>query len=248
MPAGQMAIGTALAAPTQSGEIGELVRLAINEKVSVEVLERLVALQERVTDRDAVLQLNQALGAFQSECPPVLKGRTASIVSKTKGTKFSYNYAPLDDIVPHIRPYLERHGLSYTWDSEVSTGMLRCTCTVRHIAGASVAASFSCPTDGSERMSAAQSAGAALTYARRQSLVQALGLTTADEDTDGADPAEESTAVTAEQLANLQAVWDEVKKNVDAKKFFAFFDCDSLAALPAARYAEAVRMLERKRK
>ena len=230
-----------------AGEVSSLVRLAIDKGVDVAVLERLVALQERVTDRDAQLQLNQALAAFQADCPPIYKGRTANIVSKTKGTKFSYRYAPLDDIVRHIRPHLERHGLSYTWDSSVSDKLMHCKAIVRHVAGASLSASFSCPSDGSERMSAAQSAGAALTYARRQALVQALGLTTADEDTDGGAEPESVEPVSEFQLREVQELYDSVKLKVDFPKFLAFFEIEKMADLPAARFVEAKAMLERKR-
>ncbi len=251
MASDAMAISRAEGTAVQSAtsEASGLVKMAIEQKVPVEVLERLVALQERVTDRDAVLQLNQALGAFQAACPPIFKAHKAEIVSKRTGSKFSYRYANLEDIVRHIRRHLEVFGLSYTWDSTVNAQTMTVTCVVRHIAGASVSASFSCPVDGNDRMSAAQSAGAAMSYARRQSLVSVLGLTTADEDTDGsaAPEPESNEPVNREQLANLEALYDEVHKNVDFEKFCAYFQIGGLSDLPQSRYAEAIAMLERKR-
>lgn len=174
-----------LAPPNASPNgVGEILRIAVERGVDVGSLERLVALHERMSERQAAVEFNQALAAFQAECPSIEKTSSASI-----GGQYSYKYAQLDEIARTTRPLLQRHGLSYSWDSDVQNDRLVCVCTVRHIGGHSQSAKFTTPTQSpSTRMSLQQQQGAALTYARRQSLVQALGLTMTDEDNDAAMP------------------------------------------------------------
>lgn len=227
-------------------DVDRLMEMAVEKGMEgVEALERLVELRLRLLDIEAASALNDAVAAFRRECPQINKGREAKIVTKSGG-EFGFRYASLDDIQDVIDPVLQANGLSYTWDSKTAGGQLSCTCILRHIAGASLTATFECPTETGGSMSAAQRTGAALTYAQRQSLKQALGLKVSDIDDDGLPP-REAERVTDEQLANLEAVWDEVSANVDTNKFFEFFGCETLAAMPTDRYEEALRMLERKR-
>lgn len=241
--------GVGVAAHVYAGPVAEgaemsgLVRLAIEQKVSVDVLERLVALQERVSDRNARQAMTEAVAAFQAECPSIKKGRTARIATKAGGS-YSYTFASLDEIARAIRPILHKHGLSYTWDSVVDEGHLTCTCILRHVEGAEDRAMFRCPTDTKAEMSGAQATAAALTYARRQSLVQVLGLTTTDDDTDGADP-KGAEKITEAQVADIYALADEVK--ADLPKFLKYMGVEAMADIPASDHARAVKALERKR-
>jgi len=230
-------------APEQS-----LVALAIEKGVDVEILERLVALQERVTERNARAAFFEALSKFQEDAPEIRKSKTANIVSKRTGASFSYRYAPLEEISRGIRPMLRKHGLSYHWDIPgLAAGVMQVCCVLRHVEGHEERSTFPVPVDGGDRMSAAQANGAALTYGKRQSLVAVLGLTTADDDNDGAgDAADTAELVTDAQAADLRALMREVK--ADEPKFLRWLKVASVEELPAARYREAVTALEQKRR
>jgi len=237
-------VQTRAAAPVApSSEMSGLVQLAIEKGVAVEVLERLVALQERVSASNAQQAMTEAMARFQAECPPVKKGRTASIATKS-GAKYSYTYASLDQIAQAIRDPLSRNGLSYTWDSSVAERVLTCTCILRHVEGGENRATFSCPTDTKADMSGAQANAAALTFACRQSLVQVLGLTTTNDDVDAANPVSAET-ITDAQAADLKALADEV--GADVPKFLAWLKVEAMADIPASEYKRAVRALEKKR-
>jgi len=134
-------------------------------------------------------------------------------------------------------------GLSYKWDSSVSEdgGRLRVTCTLSHVAGHSVTATFEAPVDKGTGTSAAQDYAKVLTFAERKSLVQVLGIFTADDDTDAAP----SEPITGEQVANLNRLLDETRS--DRKRFLALVGVANLVDLPSAQYATAVRLLESKR-
>lgn len=241
----QIEIGTTVAQREEDGaEVVSLVQFAIEQKVPVEMLERLVALQERVTDKAARAAFFGALKDFQAECPVIPKSHTANVKTKS-GASFRYTYADLGDIVETVRPLLHKHGLSYAWNSKVTENRLLCTCKLRHVEGHQEEAEFECPVESEAGMSPAQKNGAALTYARRQSLVQVLGITTADEDTDGRAPAS-TEKITDSQAADLKSLADEVK--ADVSKFLLHLKVPDLESIPASRYSEAVRLLERKRR
>lgn len=237
-------------APVGAGtDFAPLLRLAVEKDLDVDKLARLVEMQERAMERDARAQFFEAQSEFQKVCPPIRK--VAAARTSPEGGKVLYTFAPLDEIARTINPILAKFGLSYSWDSTVAEddkgATLSCICTVRHKAGHFITATFKCPVAGTNMMSGAQKAASALTYARRQSLVQALGLTTTDEDDDGRDGgASVGDAVTEEQAANIAALMDEVK--ADRARFLAIFNVGTVAEIPADRFNEAIKRLEAKRK
>jgi hypothetical protein len=239
---------------TQAGSVAamehegvqSLVRLALEKGVDVEVLERLVALQERATDRNARMAFFEAVSTFQEQCPEIPKTKTAAIKTKSGG-EFRYTFAPLEAITRTIREPLRASGLSYSWDVDAPGGaVLNVTAVLRHIDGHVERASFPVPIDKGGRMSDAQANGAALTYGKRQSLLSVLGLTTADEDIDGAGHGAETVDyVTREQVADLDALIEEV--GVDRGKFLKYAGIESLDQMRAADYEKATRRLEQRR-
>jgi hypothetical protein len=234
------------AAVAPSDEVTGLVRLAIEQGVSVDILERLVALQERVTERNARGAFFAAKSAFQAECPEIRKSRKADIVTKS-GSRFAYTYAPLEEITRTILPVLARHGLSFTWDvADVQGKMLNVSCVLRHVDGHEDRATFPVPVETGGRMSDAQAMGGALTYGRRQSLIAVLGLTTADEDTDAAQRQPQTVStITREQMADLEVLIAEV--GADLPKFLEWAGVADLASLPASKLPRAIQLLEKRR-
>lgn len=184
----------------QGGILG-ILQSAVSGRANIDTIERVAALYERMEARNAAAAFNAAMAAFQNACPSIPKTSKAEIVSETKGSRYTIRYAELDQIATTIRPHLSGNGLSYTWDSEVKDTTIKVVCTVRHELGHSAAATFSCPTKPkTSSMSGQQEVAAALTYARRQSLIQVLGLTTCDPDSDHA-PRE---AISAEEVAKIE--------------------------------------------
>jgi hypothetical protein len=169
-----------------------MLEMAIKSKdVDVEKLERIAALVHRSEDRRAHAAFNRAFAQFHDECPAIIKNKDAKIATKS-GSGYGYTYADLPGIANTIKAPLRNNDLTYTWDSSTNDkGVLSCTCRLVHVDGHSIVSTFQCPTDSASGSSAAQKYGAALTYAKRQSLVSILGLTSCDEDTDAARPAPE---------------------------------------------------------
>lgn len=239
--------GAALAPESVAGgDVSALVRLAIEQQVPVEALERLVALQERVMERDARAAFVQALAAFRQECPPILKTRENEQFSVTRnGVRRKARYAPLEDIDRIAGPIAAKHGLTWTWDTRVEGAAMHVGCRVMHVMGHSEVTTVIMPTESKAGSSPQQKYGSAQTYGMRYSLVAALGITTADDDLDGAATAEEVETISDSEAADLQALMDEV--GADRGKFLKWAGVTGLSDLPKARLPEAIRLLERKR-
>lgn len=231
----------AVAVPATSS-ITQLLQTAVERGTPVEALEKLVALHERIAEREAQMAFSNAMAAFQSECPSIKKSSSADIVTRGGG-KYSYTYAELDEIARTINPLLAKHGLSYSWDSKVDAGMLTCICTIRHIAGHSTTSSLVLPVASQSAMSEQQKYGAALTFAQRRTLSSGLGLTTTDEDYDA--PAIDRTPITTEQLLQLEDMIEDAE--ADRKRFLAFIGVEKLSELPAVHFESAMNALRQKK-
>lgn len=215
-----------------------LVRLAIEQKVPVEILEKLVALQQSVQDRNARDAFFTALANFQEKCPPIKKNKSAEITSRREGAKsFSYKYATLDELQRHIRPYLRDEKLSYSFDVEQSNKtQLDVICVVRHVDGHSERNRFPVPVETGGRMSDAQANGAALTYGKRQALSAALGLSI-EEDTD-AKRVDTVEYINEEQVAAISDLIEAA--GVKKYKFLEWLGVPSVAEIVVADFQKAV--------
>lgn len=233
--------------PARASEVSSLVQLALEKGVAVEVLERLVALQERVTDRNAEMAMAQALAAFQDECPPIRRVNTAT-VTKNGVKQYDYKFAPLEEIARAIRGTLAKHGLSYSHDGAVTGNEVETVCTLRHVEGAKRTATFRGPIDTSGGKNPIQQVASARSYGRRYSLMDVLGLTT-EEDDDGHGAGGETAAaepITEGQEADLRALIREVGYN--EKKLCEWLKVQKLAEIAEGDYRRAVDALERRRR
>ena len=135
-------------------------------------------LYERILNRQAEAQFNAAMQLFQSICPPV---------PKTGKGQYG-NYAPLEEIKRVIMEPMAEAGLSYYWQGKHTENTVESSCFIRHISGHERCSTFVAEIDrraedkGANEM---QRRAAAKQYANRQSLVDALGITSADVDLDG---------------------------------------------------------------
>jgi hypothetical protein len=130
-------------------------------------------------------QLNEygaAWVAFQGEITNPIKNRTVTVEHKSGGGRHSYSYAELPDIIDLVRPVLAKHGLGVTQDaSSEADGTIAVITRCFHTSGQWVESDPYRLPAGQD----AQSAGSAVTYARRYSLCAFLGIA-ADADDDGA--------------------------------------------------------------
>jgi len=169
-------------------------------------MEKLVNLQLRVMEKNAEMAFNRAFQDFQAACPPVSKNRTAEIKSKTGGV-WGYDFADLNHIVAVVKPHLKANGFSFTFDTDGS-GAFRCN--LHHVDGHSRSASVTLPQYQSANINNIQCEGVRNSYGRRYALLSVLGITTGDEDADGAMPDPEPQRKPQRApvtLDEIQAMW-----------------------------------------
>lgn len=180
-----------------------LIALAIEKNVSVDTMERLLAMRRELKAERAKEQFDKAMAAFQAECP---------IIKKTKGVNtdsgdLAYKYAPLECIVEQVKGFLNKHGFSYCVDQpEAKQGYVKVALTVKHTFGHSEVTSVALPLGNKTRiMSQTQVEAAALTFAKRYAFCNALGILTGDEDTDARPEGTESNSLQVEHAGSHQS-------------------------------------------
>ncbi len=159
---------------------------ALDRGHDVEKLERLFDLAERYEQKQARAAFAAALSQFQAACPPIVESKLATVTMQSGGA-YTYSYADLDIIMRTIRPLLGECGLSVRYDAEVSDDgrRIRSTCYVMHASGHQETTTFVVPVDEAMKVNDSQKMGSANSYACRYNVVNALGLTTGEDDDGG---------------------------------------------------------------
>ena len=163
-----------------------LLAQAIDKGMPVESMERLLAMRREMKAEWARDQFFAALTGFQRECPVVEKAK--KVMNKDKGgdkkATVRYSYAPLEDIVSTVQPFLEKWGFSWTVKPAQTDGHVKASCYAHHKDGHEELTEFEVPLDPQSYMSDPQRAAAALTFARRYAFINAFGIVTKGEDND----------------------------------------------------------------
>lgn len=237
----QEQIGTAVV-PGAGDFLSTLERVALNPEVSVEKMERLLDMQERVQAKRAEAEFNAAMARCQAELPRILKNAANETTRST--------YANLEAVNRAITPVYTREGfaLSFNNPSGAPEGFYRVTCTVMHRAGHRQDYQVDVPADsvgmkGTVNKTPTHAFGSSMSYGRRYLTMLIFNLTTTNEDDDGQTAGAET--ITEAQVADLEALLTEVA--ADRAGFLKYCKVEALEALPAKKFRAAVAALEAKR-
>jgi len=160
---------------------GNLIRLAIEKKVPVETLEKLLEMRTALKVEKAIESFNLAMADFQAECPIIKKTKEV----KTKAGKVAYSYAPIETIIEQVKSLLVKHGFSYSIKQIHKESTVKVICIVNHIEGHSENTEMEVPLGNkTDIMSNTQVVAAASTFAKRYTFCNAFGILTGDEDND----------------------------------------------------------------
>ena len=229
-------------APSEAATILSIIdRAARDESVDIDKMERLLAMQERVIEREAKKDFDDAMRAAQQEIPQIYR---SSVNSHTKS-----RYATLEAINEAINPVITEHGFSMTFGTDESPleNHYRVTCDVSHNGGYSRSYHADVPSDtagakGTANKSATQGFGSTMSYGRRYLTLLIFNVALTNEDNDGN---RQSEFITQEQQAYLANLAKEVGANVEA--FFGIGGISSWAEMPAKEFKSAKAMLNKKR-
>lgn len=217
----------------------DMIDRALASGAGIEVMEKLMALQERWEANQGRKAFDRAISEAKAEIPPITKNRTVDFTS-AKG-RTHYQHEDLAGIATVVDPILSKHGLSYRYRSAQEGQNLSVTCIISHRDGYSEETTLSAPNDQSGNKNAHQGVGSAATYLQRYTLKLALGLAATTDD-DGRKAG--GGTITADQFRELQGLLD--KSGADETKFLAYLGADSLEELPLSKFTDAKAALRRK--
>ena len=164
-----------------SQEPEELIRLGILKGISVEALEKLLAMRRELKAEFAREAFNVAMANFQADCPIVKKDTPGGETRATGET--AYFYAPLESIVKQVKGLIKENGFSYAFQTYTLETGVKVVCVVKHKLGHFESSDITVPLSaGTKIMSAPQITMAAMTFAKRYAFCNAFGILTGDED------------------------------------------------------------------
>jgi hypothetical protein len=218
--------------------------MARDTSLPLDRLEKVIELQERLAIRHAETAFNEAMARAQTEM------RTVALDSNNPQTRSKYaSYAALDRAV---RPIYTRHGfaLSFNTGMDAPDQCVRVLCDVSN-GGYTRRYHIDMPADGKgarggDVMSRTHATGSALSYGQRYLLKLIFNVSTGESDDDGNGAGGGAGFITDEQVHDLSLRITETKS--DIAKFLKFFKIEALSELPAQRLAQAVAMLDAKRR
>lgn len=220
----------------------DMLNRAVSQGASIEVLEKLMTLQERWETNQARKSFDEAMAAAKAEIPVIVKNRTVDFTS-AKG-RTHYRHEDLAEIARTVTPILAKHGLSYRYrTSSAPNEPVTVTCIVSHRGGHAEENTLAAGRDESGNKNSIQAIGSTITYLQRMTLKAALGLA-ASEDDDGAS-AETADVISQQQLEALIELADEV--GADKAAFCKYLKVPSLAVIPIKDFDRAVAALNKKR-
>jgi hypothetical protein len=211
----------------------DMLSLAVERGASIDVMTKLMDLRERWEAGQARKAFDAAVADAKAEIPTIAKNREGH--NKTRYADFAAYAAVVD-------PIIAKHGLSYRFRT-TQTDRISVSCILSHRDGHSEENTLSGPADKTGSKNEIQAIGSTLTYLQRYTLVQALGLAASNDD-DGKQ-AGSTLPIDGDQIGELLELIESVGANKAA--FLKFFKVDALPDLPAARFQEAVSMLNAKR-
>lgn len=155
-----------------------------NPEMDVDKLEKMLDMQERVLDRQALIDFNYDMSLFQSDMPTVPKKGEIKVSGVVRS-----KYAKYEDILETARPYLEKYGFSISFKTNFENGV-DVFGKLSHTGGHSEETSMLLPSDTSGSKNAVQAIGSTISYGKRYVLCMLLNIATGDDD-DGHGAAED---------------------------------------------------------
>lgn len=219
----------------------EMINQAVANGGGVEMIEKLMVLQERWEANQGRKAFDASMSEAKSEIGPILKNRKVDFTSQKGRT--NYRYEDLAQIATQVDPILARHGLSYRYRTEQSESTVTVHCIVSHRDGYSETTTLSGPVDMTGNKNSLQSIGSTATFLQRYTLKAALGLAVSnDDDGNTACPGE---TIGANQFRALQSMIDETGTDIEA--FCRHFKIQAVADMPASKFTMAEQLLKQKR-
>jgi len=208
--------------PAESSFLAVIERVATNPNVTVDVIERVLAIQERVEAKTAQSAFNAAMSEAQAEMRPVHADAT--------NPQTRSRYASYEALDRALRPVYTKHGFGLSFDTgdAPSQEWVRVLCYVTHKGGHDRTYKADMPADGKgakggDVMTKTHAVGSAMSYGMRYLLKMIFNVAVGEDDDDG------NTAggkVEPEAPKGFDAFLTKLKETAKAgsREFYAFWN------------------------
>jgi ERF superfamily len=219
------------------------IKISTSPGVSIDVIERMAALQERWEARQREQIFMSCLAQLQAKMPLIYKGGT----NKHTGT----HYARREDIQQVIQPLLKEFGFAFSFNEEdCEGGMKKFSAKLSHEDGHSETKFLKVPVDESAKnketgkpvRTGIQDMGSTTSYAVRYLIKMHLNIAETDEDTDG----NSAEKITDNQVKDLAIAVQDA--GMDKGRFFVFMGVGDFNDILAADLKKALNAIDTKRR
>lgn len=180
-----------------SGILAVIERAARDPNVDIDKMERLLAMQERVLERDAKTAFTQAKIEMRPHLPEITMKGHIVIKDKNDSNRIIQDtpFARFEDIHEAVMPVLSQFGFDLSFKNGMAPdGKVRVTTILSHVAGHSEETYFDLPHDSSGSKNAVQAVGSSTSYGKRYGVLNVLNIRVCGED-DNANSSEAPTVV-----------------------------------------------------
>jgi hypothetical protein len=219
--------------------LAAITRASNDPNASIDKLDRLIGLYERMQVDEARRAFTGAMNKAQTDMSPI----AADAMNDETASRYA-TYAALDRA---LRPIYTRHGFTVTFDTETAEleGYERVICIVDHVDGHQRTHRADIPSDGKNDagvtvMTRVHATAGAFTYGQRYLLGLAFNIAV-DKDRDG-NVVQQINVVSDHQVAELADLIDTT--GAPQSQLLRLLKVSALADLPASQFEHAKRLLQ----
>jgi hypothetical protein len=224
----------------QTTMVSAIERMVRDPSISMERLEQMLAMKERLDAKAAEQAFNAAFAKMQAALPVIPE--RGQIKNKDRVVQSTY---PLwEDVNAAIRGPLADNDLGLSFDRRKEDGKTIIGCIVTHAMGHSRRAEIDLPRDESGSKNAVQGEGSTVSYGQRYSSKMLLNWISEGSEDDDGKKAGAGNGISAEQFLALRDLLDQ--SGADEGRFLAHFKIATLDDMPLSRLGEADKMLRAK--
>jgi len=205
-------------------------KVALDPSVNVEKMDKILDMQERILNKQAELEFNQAMAQAMAEIPSFEKSK--------KGHNFKY--ATFESINKQVKPIIAKKGLFITFMTDFqSDNHVMITAKITHKSGHFQETSMRFPFDPSGSKNTIQATGSAISYGKRYTMNALLNITTHEEDDDGFSTSKTIGKKEIERINN-----GLYKSGVGLDALCEYMEVDRLSDITLEKYNNALVYLK----
>jgi len=223
--------------------IEAITALATNPNVDADKVQKFMNMQERVLDRNAEQQFNEAMMSVQRAMPVIARD--------ADNQQTRSKYSRLETVIKRAAPIYTEAGfsLSFYEGDAPREGYIRIMADVMHRAGHTKVRWVDLPVDdrgikGTTNKTQTHANGSTLSYGRRYLACMIFNIPTGDDDDGNGNSGSYQTISEAQSLQIAEMLQET---NSDVGIFLGLFQIDKVADMPAAHFPRAIELLNKKK-